>query len=317
MTRHGDRRTVAWSNTVLRDWTGEVSGTASIGADVTDRRRAEEQLQHDAFHDALTGLPNRALFMDRLRHALARCRAPARGHRLSRSCSWTWTASSSSTTASATARATSCWSSVAGPRAARCGRATPWPASAATSSRSCSRTSATASDATAVAERIQCRAARALHPGGHEVFATASIGIAFAARATARAEDVLRDADTAMYRAKALGKARYEVFDAAMHARAVQRCCSSRTTCAAPSSAGSSASTTSPSCALRPAASPGSRHSSAGSTRSAGWSGRRRSSSPWPRRRASSSPSGRAVLERGVPPGRRLAIRGRRRLSSA
>ena len=81
MTRHGDRRVIGWSNTVLRDWTGEVSGTASIGADVTDRRRAEEQLQHDAFHDALTGLPNRALFIDRLQAALARLQgAIARGH---------------------------------------------------------------------------------------------------------------------------------------------------------------------------------------------------------------------------------------------
>src|SRR6266850_297996 len=75
VTRHGDRRVVAWSNTVLRDWTGEVSGTASIGADVTDRRRAEEQLQHDAFHDALTGLPNRALFIDRLQAGQRRLEA--------------------------------------------------------------------------------------------------------------------------------------------------------------------------------------------------------------------------------------------------
>ncbi|HEV7501747.1 MAG TPA: PAS domain S-box protein, partial [Vicinamibacteria bacterium] len=52
VTRHGDRRVVAGSNTVLRDWTGDVTGAASIGADVTDRRRAEDQLQHDAFHDA-------------------------------------------------------------------------------------------------------------------------------------------------------------------------------------------------------------------------------------------------------------------------
>ena len=81
VTRHGDRRVIGWSNTVLRDWTGEVSGTASIGADVTDRRRAEEQLQHDAFHDALTGLPNRALFIDRLQAALARLQgAMSRGH---------------------------------------------------------------------------------------------------------------------------------------------------------------------------------------------------------------------------------------------
>ena len=114
VTRHGDRRVIGWSNTVLRDWTGEVSGTASIGADVTDRRRAEEQLQHDAFHDALTGLPNRALFIDPCRRRWRASRAPCRAattRACSRWCSWTSTASSSSTTASATAWATACsWS---------------------------------------------------------------------------------------------------------------------------------------------------------------------------------------------------------------
>jgi EAL domain-containing protein (putative c-di-GMP-specific phosphodiesterase class I) len=56
---------------------------------------------------------------------------------------------------------------------------------------------------------------------GQEVFATASMGIAYAGSGYARPEDLLRDADNAMYRAKSLGRARYEVFDSAMHTRAV------------------------------------------------------------------------------------------------
>src|SRR6185503_10356434 len=74
VTRAGDRRLISWSHTVLRDAEGRVLGAASIGADVTDKSRAEERLHHGAFHDALTGLPNRALFMDRLATCLARFR---------------------------------------------------------------------------------------------------------------------------------------------------------------------------------------------------------------------------------------------------
>ncbi len=57
---------------------------------------------------------------------------------------------------------------------------------------------------------------------GHEVFTTASIGVAFSGTGYERPEDILRDADTAMYRAKSNGKARYEVFDREMHAQAVE-----------------------------------------------------------------------------------------------
>ncbi len=56
---------------------------------------------------------------------------------------------------------------------------------------------------------------------GREVFTTVSMGIAPSATGYERAEDILRDADTAMYRAKSAGKARYEIFDKAMHARAI------------------------------------------------------------------------------------------------
>ena len=70
------------------------------------------------------------------------------------------------------------------------------------------------------AERIRAELAPAHDLGGVEVFSTASIGIAVAVRGYARPEELLRDADTAMYRAKQLGRARHAVFHPAMHAHA-------------------------------------------------------------------------------------------------
>ena len=79
------------------------------------------------------------------------------------------------------------------------------------------------SDAIRVADRIQKELAPPFNLGGHEVFTTTSIGIALSTTGCERPEDLLRDADTAMYRAKALGKARYEVFDLVMREHAVAR----------------------------------------------------------------------------------------------
>ena len=59
--------------------------------------------------------------------------------------------------------------------------------------------------------------------GGREVFTSLSIGIALSNPGYEQAEDILRDADTAMYRAKSMGKARYEIFDADMRASVVAR----------------------------------------------------------------------------------------------
>src|SRR6185436_17638697 len=53
---------------------GGKPATQIITRDITERRRAEEQLLHDAFHDSLTGLPNRALFIDHLRLSVNHCR---------------------------------------------------------------------------------------------------------------------------------------------------------------------------------------------------------------------------------------------------
>jgi diguanylate cyclase (GGDEF)-like protein len=78
-------------------------------------------------------------------------------------------------------------------------------------------------DAMRVAERVQEELMRPFHLGGHEVYTAASIGITLSTHGYEDPENVLRDADTAMYRAKEKGKARYELFDAEMHADALAR----------------------------------------------------------------------------------------------
>jgi len=74
---------------------------------------------------------------------------------------------------------------------------------------------------TRVAERIQKALALPFSVEGNEVFTAASIGIALSDTGYAHPEDLLRDADIAMYRAKAQGRARYEIFHPKMHTRAV------------------------------------------------------------------------------------------------
>lgn len=79
------------------------------------------------------------------------------------------------------------------------------------------------SDATRVAQRINQDLMQPFSVMGHVVYISASIGIAFNSQNCQQPEDLLRNADTAMYRAKALGKARYEVFDTTMRAQAQAR----------------------------------------------------------------------------------------------
>jgi len=80
-----------------------------------------------------------------------------------------------------------------------------------------------ATDAVRVAQRIQDELTQPFVLDKNSAFASSSIGIALSSTGYDRPEDILRDADTAMYRAKENGKARYEVFDHGMHARAVSR----------------------------------------------------------------------------------------------
>jgi diguanylate cyclase (GGDEF)-like protein/PAS domain S-box-containing protein len=79
------------------------------------------------------------------------------------------------------------------------------------------------SDATLVAERIMKALAAPFNLDGKKIFTSVSIGIALSSIGYDKPEDLLRDADTAMYRAKSLGKSRYEVFDLEMRASVIAR----------------------------------------------------------------------------------------------
>jgi diguanylate cyclase (GGDEF)-like protein/PAS domain S-box-containing protein len=68
----GVQRWLSTTKVPLRNSEGEVTGLVGISRDMTDRKHLEEQLRHRAFHDPLTDLPNRALFLDRLEHGMAR-----------------------------------------------------------------------------------------------------------------------------------------------------------------------------------------------------------------------------------------------------
>jgi diguanylate cyclase (GGDEF)-like protein/PAS domain S-box-containing protein len=78
-------------------------------------------------------------------------------------------------------------------------------------------------DAKQAADRLMKAVTSPFMLDGREVFTSLSIGIALSSSGYEQAEDILRDADTAMYRAKSMGKARYEIFDADMRASVVAR----------------------------------------------------------------------------------------------
>jgi diguanylate cyclase (GGDEF)-like protein/PAS domain S-box-containing protein len=215
LVKNGSYRWVLSRGIAVRDADGNVIRIAGSQADITERKRVEQQLLHNALHDTLTGLPNRALFMDRLKDMIKQTRRDKnhsfavlfldldRFKNLNDSLGHTVGDSLLKAVAS---------------RLNRCMRA------GSTVARLGGDEFAVlldhindVNDAVRVACRIQEELKEPISLGGYMLFTSASIGIAVGNHKSNIPENLLRDADTAMYRAKAKGRGRYRVFDAEMH----------------------------------------------------------------------------------------------------
>lgn len=202
-----------------RDANGKVYRMAGSQTDISERKAIEFQLQHDALYDALTGLPNRILFMDRLDHAIKRAKRyedyrfivlfmnldrfkiinDSLGH-------------------------------LAGDQLL---------IEVAQRVKGCLRDSDTLSrfggdefamliddvktkqDASFYVNRIQSQLTESFKLEGRNIFTSGSIGIALFNEKYESPDNMIRDADTAMYHAKSLGRSRYAIFDGTMHYMAI------------------------------------------------------------------------------------------------
>lgn len=199
-----------------------VKANQKLLNEITERKRVESQLLHLAFHDTLTGLVNRVAFMNRLKHAINYSKRhsdylyavlfidldrfklinDSLGH-----------LNGDKLLLAIASRLEICVRSI--DTAARLG---------GDEFTILLEGIQDVSDAIKVAERIQKELTLPFKLDGQEVFITASIGIALSSTVNYQhPEELLRDADTAMYRAKVLGRARYELFNSDMYANALAR----------------------------------------------------------------------------------------------
>jgi diguanylate cyclase (GGDEF)-like protein/PAS domain S-box-containing protein len=214
---HKDEKTVwaSWSVSTASDTKSERPNLIFQIQDITDRKLAEEKLQYEATHDALTGLPNRAFFMSRLEKALEKVQEnpnhkvsilfidldrfkvvnDSLGHFIGdmllvgiadrlRDC----------------LRPSDIVARLGGDEFTILVEGNHYPR-----------------EVIRIAERVKEKFAKPFDLSGQEVYSSASIGILHNSEKHLIPADMMRDADTAMYQAKRAGKARHEVFDEGMH----------------------------------------------------------------------------------------------------
>ncbi len=211
---------VACRGLVFRSEDGTPLRLTGTLVDVNDRKMGEEQIRHDAAIDGLTGLANRFLFLERLQAAILRSRLdPAYAFALL------------FLDVDRFQFVNDSLGHVAGDELL---------VAVAKRLKGCLRSDdilarlggdefgilleniRTARETDGFTSRIHHELEAAFSVCGHEVYATCSIGIALSTRGYDTPEQLLRDADTAMYKAKSRGRARHEIFDASMHESAVQ-----------------------------------------------------------------------------------------------
>lgn len=208
----------SWSVSAANEAKSEQPNLIFQIQDITAKKSAEEKLQHDATHDALTGLPNRPFFMNRLGVALEKVHQidgykvsvlfidldrfkyvnDSLGHLIGDDL-----LKEISLRLSECMRPSDIVARLGGDEF-----------TILVEGKYDTR------EVTRIAERIQKKFSIPFVLRGHEVYSSASIGILHASVKHESPEDIMRDADTAMYQAKRAGKARHEVFDDAMHSAA-------------------------------------------------------------------------------------------------
>ena len=210
-------RSVIWARTIPLHVQDEMAGALLLLSDVTERKQIEEQLEHNVLHDRLTNLPNRTLIMQRLEQIMAyKRRRPdyqfailildldrfkivndSLGHIIG----------------------DELLVAVAG-RLENCLREYDTLARLSGDEFIILLESITdESSASRVARRVLSELSAPFQISGHEIYVTASIGIATGQNHYEWPEEILRDADIAMYRAKDLGTSRCTLFDRKMHER--------------------------------------------------------------------------------------------------
>ncbi len=227
--RDGRYRWVLCRGIAVKDPERDTLRAAGSLTNITDRKLAEEQLRFEALHDSLTGLANRSLLADRLTHSLARSnRDPENrfallfidldefkvindslGHQIGDKL-----LIEVARRLSACARKVDTIARIPGDHVARIG---------GDEFVMLLEDLASPEDALRVAERIHSALSEPFNLGVHDLVARGSIGIATSGPNYSQPEEVLRDADIALYQAKQAGKSCTCVFDPQMHQRAMTR----------------------------------------------------------------------------------------------
>jgi diguanylate cyclase (GGDEF)-like protein/PAS domain S-box-containing protein len=215
LTRTGEVRLVEWDHSPVSDPTARVS----LGYDITERKATEERLRHGALADALTGLPNRNLFLDRLAGCIGRAK---RRPQYRFAALFLDVDRFKVVNDSLGHQAGDELLVQIGERLSKLLR--PGDSLARLGGDEFAILLDDLVDTEVphlVAGRIQASLAQPFMLGNREVFLTVSIGTALNKPRYETPQDFMRDADTAMHHAKAQGKARHEVFETGMHTRAM------------------------------------------------------------------------------------------------